>query len=80
MTYPKIIPLVAAETTTFDNGASAAPVTTVPIMEQGRAALEKINGEKGLGFDDFDLDKIACSWIQCTCLCHIHIHINIKIV
>jgi len=25
-------------------------------MEEGRAALEKINEEKGLGFDDFDLD------------------------
>jgi hypothetical protein len=42
--------------TTFDNGAQPVPVTTVPIMEKGRAALEKINEEKGLGFDDFDLD------------------------
>jgi phosphoribosylformylglycinamidine synthase len=42
--------------TTFDNGAEALPVQTVPIMEQGRAALERINEEKGLGFDDFDLD------------------------
>lgn len=42
--------------TSFDNGATASPVRTVPIMEQGRAALEKINEEKGLGFDDFDLD------------------------
>jgi phosphoribosylformylglycinamidine synthase len=42
--------------TTFDSGNNAEPVVTVPIMEQGRAALEKINGEKGLGFDDFDLD------------------------
>ncbi len=42
--------------TTFDNGATAEPVRTVPIMEQGRKALETINEEKGLGFDDFDLD------------------------
>lgn len=42
--------------TTFDSGAEAVPVKTVPIMEQGRAALERINEEKGLGFDDFDLD------------------------
>jgi phosphoribosylformylglycinamidine synthase len=42
--------------TTFDSGAQPVPVTTVPIMEQGRAALEKINEERGLGFDDFDLD------------------------
>ena len=45
-----------APLTTFDNGATAEPVRTVPIMEQGRKALETINEEKGLGFDDFDLD------------------------
>jgi len=42
--------------TTFDNGAQPEPVATIPIMEKGRAALEKINEEKGLGFDDFDLN------------------------
>mmetsp|Transcript_24907 Transcript_24907/g.68666 ORF Transcript_24907/g.68666 Transcript_24907/m.68666 type:complete len:1318 (+) Transcript_24907:347-4300(+) len=42
--------------TTFDNGAKPVPVETVPIMKEGRAALERINAEKGLGFDDFDLD------------------------
>ncbi|KAL3922965.1 MAG: hypothetical protein SGILL_001923 [Bacillariaceae sp.] len=42
--------------TTFDNGVQPEPVITVPIMEQGRAALERINEERGLGFDDFDLD------------------------
>jgi len=42
--------------TTFDNGASPVPVRTIPIMAEGRAALEKINNEMGLGFDDFDLD------------------------
>jgi phosphoribosylformylglycinamidine synthase len=40
----------------FDSGATAKPVKTVPIMEQGRAALEAINMEMGLGFDDHDLD------------------------
>ena len=40
----------------FENGAQPEPVKTVPIMEEGRPALEKINAEKGLGFDDFDLD------------------------
>jgi phosphoribosylformylglycinamidine synthase len=40
----------------FDSGARPAPVRTIPIMEEGRAALEKINREMGLGFDDFDLD------------------------
>lgn len=42
--------------TTFDNGASPDPVVTIPIMSEGRAALEKVNGELGLCFDDFDLD------------------------
>jgi phosphoribosylformylglycinamidine synthase len=41
---------------TFDNGAKAVSVKTVPIMSEGRAALEKVNKELGLGFDDFDLD------------------------
>lgn len=40
----------------FENGSQAKPVETVPIMEEGREALERINKEKGLGFDDFDLD------------------------
>jgi len=40
----------------FENGTQPEPVKTVPIMEGGRAALEKINEERGLGFDDFDLD------------------------
>jgi Formylglycinamide ribonucleotide amidotransferase N-terminal len=31
-------------------------IRTIPIMTQGRAALETINREMGLGFDDFDLD------------------------
>jgi phosphoribosylformylglycinamidine synthase len=42
--------------TSFATGTQAKPVKTVPIMEQGRAALELINKEMGLGFDDFDLD------------------------
>lgn len=42
--------------TTFESGAHAEPVKTVPIMKKGREALEEINEERGLGFDDFDLD------------------------
>lgn len=40
----------------FDSGVETAPTRTIPIMEKGRAALEDINQEMGLGFDDFDLD------------------------
>ena len=32
------------------------PVRTIPILEQGQAALEQLNQEMGLGFDDFDLE------------------------
>lgn len=41
---------------TFANGAEAVPVTIVPILTEGKAALEKMNKEKGLGFDDWDLE------------------------
>jgi phosphoribosylformylglycinamidine synthase len=46
----------AAPLLTFDSGAHPLPVRTIPIMQEGRAALEQINKEMGLGFDDFDLD------------------------
>jgi phosphoribosylformylglycinamidine synthase len=42
--------------TSFDVHIDTKKVTTIPIMEEGRAALEKINAEMGLGFDNFDLD------------------------
>jgi len=41
---------------TFDSGVKPAPVRTIPIMAEGRSALERINKEMGLGFDEFDLD------------------------
>ena len=28
----------------------------IPILEEGRAALEKVNKEMGLALDDWDLD------------------------
>lgn len=40
----------------FDVDVETEQVKYVPIMSEGRKALEKINSEKGLGFDDFDLD------------------------
>jgi len=42
--------------TSFDVGVEPRPVTEVPVMEQGRTALEAINAELGLAFDDWDLD------------------------
>jgi phosphoribosylformylglycinamidine synthase len=40
----------------FENGVVAEPVQYIQVMELGRQALEAINNEKGLGFDDWDLD------------------------
>ena len=42
--------------TDFASGVTPAPVGTVPVMVEGRAALESINDELGLAFDDWDLD------------------------
>ncbi len=40
----------------FASGISPETVTTVPVMRDGRAALERINRDLGLAFDDWDLD------------------------
>jgi phosphoribosylformylglycinamidine synthase len=42
--------------TEFASGATPALVCTVPVMAEGRSALERINNELGLAFDDWDLD------------------------
>jgi len=41
---------------TFETGVTPAPVFEVPVMREGRAALERINRELGLAFDEWDLD------------------------
>lgn len=58
------IPLV-----TFDHGARPLPVQIIPIMSEGRKALEKINAERGLGFDDFDLDYYTELFKVCNECC-----------
>jgi phosphoribosylformylglycinamidine synthase len=40
----------------YDTGIEAKPTRTIPVMKEGRAALEKINEELGLSFDSNDLD------------------------
>ena len=40
----------------FATGIEPEAVIEVPVMEQGRAALENIDAELGLAFDDWDLD------------------------
>jgi len=41
---------------TFETGVTPEPVRIIPLIEEGRPALEKINREMGLGLDDWDLD------------------------
>lgn len=42
--------------TSFKTNAIKDPVSSVPVIERGRAALEEINAKMGLAFDDQDLD------------------------
>jgi phosphoribosylformylglycinamidine synthase len=41
---------------TFETGIEPEPIVEIPVMEEGRAALERVNREMGLAFDDWDLD------------------------
>ncbi len=41
---------------TFETGSIPKPVFSIPVLEEGRSALEKINRKEGLAFDDWDLD------------------------
>ena len=41
---------------TFETGIKPEPVRIIPLIEEGRQALERINREMGLGLDDWDLD------------------------
>ncbi len=45
-----------APLTSFASDTVPAPVATVPVVSQGRAALEKVNADIGLAFDEWDLD------------------------
>ncbi|MGC2064024.1 MAG: phosphoribosylformylglycinamidine synthase [Thermodesulfovibrionales bacterium] len=40
----------------FDSGITPEPVRVIPLIEDGKAALAKINVEMGLGLDDWDID------------------------
>jgi phosphoribosylformylglycinamidine synthase len=58
----------------LDSGAQARPVRTIAILSEGRVALERLNAEMGLGFDDFDLDYYTqlfkvCMIVIFVCLC-----------
>ena len=40
----------------FDPGMTPEKVFEIPVMEEGRPALERVNREMGLAFDEWDLD------------------------
>lgn len=42
--------------TTFETGIIPEPVKIIPLIEEGRPALMKINHEIGLGLDDWDIE------------------------
>lgn len=41
---------------TFETGLKPEPVKIVPLIEEGRSTLIKINQQMGLGLDDWDID------------------------
>jgi phosphoribosylformylglycinamidine synthase len=41
---------------TFETGMRPEPLSVIPLLEEGRPALERINRQMGLGLDDWDLD------------------------
>lgn len=41
---------------TFETGIRPEPVFTVPLIEEGKDALRRINRDMGLGLDDWDID------------------------
>jgi phosphoribosylformylglycinamidine synthase len=41
---------------TFETGIKPEPVFIVPLIEEGKEALRKINIDMGLGLDDWDID------------------------
>jgi phosphoribosylformylglycinamidine synthase len=41
---------------TFETGTKPEPVYTVPLIEEGKQVLRKINTEMGLGLDEWDIE------------------------
>ena len=46
----------SAPLTSFDGAVRPEPSFRIPVLQEGRAALERLNREAGLAFDDWDLD------------------------
>lgn len=50
--------------TTFETGTKPEPVYIVPLIEEGKEALKKINTEMGLGLDDWDIEYYYTLFIK----------------
>ncbi|GLJ28241.1 hypothetical protein SUGI_0554860 [Cryptomeria japonica] len=48
--------IYTSKLTSFQTNVVPDPVVQVPVLEKGRKALEEINKQMGLAFDDFDLE------------------------
>ncbi|MFH1764730.1 MAG: phosphoribosylformylglycinamidine synthase, partial [Gemmatimonadota bacterium] len=42
--------------TSFETGMAPEELFSIPVLEEGRAALERVNRELGLAFDEWDLE------------------------
>ena len=52
--YDRMTECVYAEPlSSFETDVSPQPVKVVPLMTEGRSALERVNAEMGLGFDEY---------------------------
>jgi phosphoribosylformylglycinamidine synthase len=49
---------------TFENNIQPQPFITLPLLTQGKAALEEFNTLKGLGFDDWDLEFYTNMFVE----------------
>ena len=49
---------------TFEHGIEPEPVRTIPVLEHGRLALERVNREMGLAFDEWDLDYYTRLFVE----------------
>jgi len=57
MTHDRMTEMVYKEPlSSFESGFVPNPVRWIPVLKEGKKALEEINQEMGLGFDEWDYD------------------------
>jgi len=50
--------------TTFETGMKPEPVFEVPLLQEGKTALERINRDMGLAFDQWDLEYYTRLFVE----------------